>query len=150
MRPWTYFTVHSVFHSLLAAFGIYRLARHFGASIAGAFVAGALWTASGPFVSLVDLWHHYAGTAWISWVFLTVVRALECPRRGGSPRPAWCWPSRSWPGRLTSAMTLLAIGSYAAVFRLDWRAPLALANPRLVGAGAAVLLSGWVSRRRSG
>jgi Bacterial membrane protein YfhO len=143
MRPWTYFTVYSVFHSLLAAFGVYRLARHFGASIAGAFVAGALWTASGPFVSLVDLWHHYAGTAWIPWVFLTVVRALEAPapRRIAAAGLVLALQIVAGSADLC-AMTLLAIGSYTAVFRLDWRAPFALANRRLVGAGAAVLALG--------
>ncbi len=36
----------------------------------GAFVAAAAWTASGPFLSFVSLWHHFAGAAWIPWAIL--------------------------------------------------------------------------------
>jgi hypothetical protein len=143
MRPWTYFTVYSVFHGLLAAFGLYRLARHLGASIGGSFVASALWILSGPFLSLVDLWHHYAGTAWIPWVFLTLVRALEAP---GARRVAVAGLVLGLQILAGSAdlcaMTLLAVASYAAVFLVEWRAPLSASNRRRAGAGAAVLAIG--------
>ncbi len=140
MRPWTYYTLFSLVHSVLSAIGTFRLARHFGASSAGGFVAGAVWIASGPFLSLVDLWHHYAGTAWIPWVFLTVLRALEVPdpRRVGVAGLVLALQILAGSADLC-AMTLLGVGLYAAVFTLDWRTPFAPANVRRAVAGVGVL-----------
>ena len=143
MRPWAYFTLYSVFHGLLAAIGLHRLGRHFGASTLGSFVAAALWISSGPFLSLVDLWHHYAGTAWIPWVFLSVVRALEAPapRRIAAAGLVLALQILAGSADLC-AMTLLAVASYAAVFKVAWRAPFDPANRRLLGTGAAIVAIG--------
>lgn len=143
MRPWTYYTLFSVFHSGLSGIGTYRLARHLGASVAGAFVAGAVWIASGPFLSLVDLWHHYAGAAWIPWVFLTGLQALEAPspRRIGLSGLVVALQILSGSADLC-AMTLLAVFLYAAVFEVDRRVPLGPGNLRLVGAAAGTLALG--------
>jgi hypothetical protein len=35
---------------------------------------------AGPFLSLVDLWHHFASAAWIPAVFLAVERSIETRR----------------------------------------------------------------------
>jgi Bacterial membrane protein YfhO len=140
MRPWAYYTLYSLFHSVLSALGTFRLARHFGASSAGGFVAGAVWIASGPFLSLVDLWHHYAGAAWIPWVFLTALRALEVPgpRRVGVAGLVVALQILAGSADLC-AMTLLSVGLYAAVFMLDWRKPFAPANVRRTVGGVSAL-----------
>jgi hypothetical protein len=77
-----FYTAFVVFHCLFTAFGQYALARSWGLERAPAFVAAAAWTASGPFLSLVSLWHHFTGASWIPWVFLAFDRALRAP----SPR----------------------------------------------------------------
>jgi hypothetical protein len=76
LRPWTYYTVFVAAHLLFSAIGVWRLARRLGASDGAAFVSAALWLASGPFLSLLDLWHHFAGAAWMPWVLLAAERAL--------------------------------------------------------------------------
>ena len=53
--------------------------RALGLGPVPASVAGALWTASGPLLSAVNLFHHFAGAAWIPWVLLVLVRALHAP-----------------------------------------------------------------------
>ena len=143
MRPWVYYTLFSILHALLASAGSYRLARHLGASAAGAFVAGALWILSGPFVSLVDLWHHYASAAWIPWVLLAALRAFDSPspRRVGQFGGAIALQALAGSADL-SAMTLLTVSAYALVFKLDWRDPLGVGNRRLVVAGAGALALG--------
>ena len=143
MRPWVYYTLFSVLHALLASAGSYRFARHLGASAAGSFVAGALWILSGPFVSLVDLWHHYAGAAWIPWVLLAALRAFErpSPRRVGQFGGAIALQVLAGSADLC-AMTLLTVAAYALVFKLDWRDPLGAVNLRLVAVGAGALALG--------
>ena len=42
-------------------------------------VAGAAWMLGGPLASLVDLWHHLGGAAWMPWVVLGVHRAMRRP-----------------------------------------------------------------------
>ena len=56
---------------------------------AGTDLAGAsAWVLSGPFLSLVDLWHHFASAASIPAVFLAAERAVETRRaRDARPRP---------------------------------------------------------------
>jgi hypothetical protein len=87
LAPARYFAVFSVIHLVVAAAGLFGLARRWGFSPAGAFVAGATWMCSGPLFSLVSQWHHLAGAAWLPWVFLAADVALE----SGQMRHAVAW-----------------------------------------------------------
>ncbi len=77
LLPGTYYTVFCVAHLLLAGAGLYLLARTWGCSRLAAWAGGALYAASGPLLSLVSLWHHFAGAAWIPWLFLALERLLR-------------------------------------------------------------------------
>jgi hypothetical protein len=79
LAPGPYYSVYALAHLLLACLGLFALARLFGASIAGATVAAAIWTLSGPLLSYVSLWHHFAGAAWMPWVLLAAERCLRGP-----------------------------------------------------------------------
>jgi len=76
MRPGTYYTLFAVSHLAFSGLGLYALARRLGRSRGAAFVGAALWTASGPLLSTVSLWHHFASAAWAPWVFVAADRAL--------------------------------------------------------------------------
>jgi Bacterial membrane protein YfhO len=77
MRPWTYYTIFAVAHALGTTLGFFALARRLGLSISGAVVGAGLWLLSGPYLSSIDLWHHYAGISWLPWVVLAADRALQ-------------------------------------------------------------------------
>ncbi len=79
MRPWTYYTVFLAGHLLFSAVGIYALARRWGISPWGAFVAAAFWLSSGPVLSLGNLWNHLAAAAWAPWALLAAEVALDQP-----------------------------------------------------------------------
>jgi hypothetical protein len=79
-RPWTCYTILVVSHFLLAAVGLYLLALRCGASRGGAFVASAAWISGGTFLSLVDLWNHLCGAAWIPWCALAALRVATRTR----------------------------------------------------------------------
>ena len=87
LPPWRYYVVLVVFHTLLAALGLYVFGRRIGLSRGGSFVAAAVWTASGPLLSLVSLWNHLAGFAWLPWILITEEAAL----RSGQRRQALLW-----------------------------------------------------------
>jgi hypothetical protein len=80
MRPWTYYTLYASAHLLLASVGMLALAHRLGLSRAGSIVAAAVWTASGPLVSLLDLWHHLAGAAWMPWILVAADTAVGSGR----------------------------------------------------------------------
>jgi hypothetical protein len=80
LRPWWYYTVFAVLHVLGSSLGVYALGRRFGVSRGGSLVAAALWMLSGPFLSLIDLWHHFAGASWIPLVTLAADTAFESRR----------------------------------------------------------------------
>jgi hypothetical protein len=73
------YTVYALGHLVLAGAGLLLLARHLGLSSRAALVAAGLWMASGPLVSLVNVWHHLAGAAWLPWVVWAGDRALTRP-----------------------------------------------------------------------
>jgi len=81
MRPWVYYTVYAVAHFVLAAAGVRALARHLGCSRSASLLSAVLFSLSGPFLSMVDLWHHYAGASFMPWVVLACDRALGGGRR---------------------------------------------------------------------
>ncbi len=79
LTPWTLYTVYALLHLTWTAIGMTQLARAGGLCQALAVTAGAVWMLSGPMVSLVNLWHHFGGAAWIPWVVLAVHRAIRQP-----------------------------------------------------------------------
>ena len=74
MRPGSYYTVFAVSHLVFTGLGLHLLARRLGCSQGGAMVGAALWMASGPLLSALSLWHHFASAAWAPWVFLAALR----------------------------------------------------------------------------
>jgi hypothetical protein len=77
LPPSAYYKVFVVFHCLLAGAGLQALARRLGLSPLASFVAGAAWSVSGPLLSAVSLFHHFAGAAWSPWVLLALERLLS-------------------------------------------------------------------------
>jgi hypothetical protein len=81
VRPWVYYTLFAAGHLLFAALGMRWLARLLGLEPMASLAAALLWAMSGPYVSMVDLWHHYAGGSWMPWVVGAALRALAGGRR---------------------------------------------------------------------
>jgi hypothetical protein len=77
VRPWTYYTLFVVAHVWFSSVGLYLAARRMGVSPAAGLTAATLWATSGPLLSMVNLWHHFASACWIPWVFLAADRLLE-------------------------------------------------------------------------
>jgi len=82
LAPWTVYTIYTVLHLAFSGVGFTRLARVAGLDRLEAIAAGAAWMLSGPFVSLVNLWHHFAGAAWMPWVVLATHRLVRRPTAG--------------------------------------------------------------------
>jgi hypothetical protein len=76
MRPWVYYTLFAVAHFVLAVLGMRALGRRVGLSPKASLLAALGFGLSGPYISMVDLWHHYAGASLMPWVVLAAVRAL--------------------------------------------------------------------------
>ena len=64
------YTAFVLSHLVFSGLGLFLLARRFGTGDGGALVAAASWSASGPFLSFVSVWHHFAGAAWMPWAIL--------------------------------------------------------------------------------
>jgi membrane protein YfhO len=87
LPPWALYTVFVVAHTAFAGAGLYLLARFVGLSRGGGVMAAVCWMASGPFLSLANMWIQMAGASWIPWVLLAAGRALASRRTG----PAVLW-----------------------------------------------------------
>jgi hypothetical protein len=79
LAPWTYYNAFVLFHSLFTAVGVYLLCRTLGLGRAASFAGAGVWVSSGPWLSLVSVWHHLAGAAWMPWVLLATERLLRSP-----------------------------------------------------------------------
>jgi Bacterial membrane protein YfhO len=138
---WSFFTIFVIGHLFLSAIGFFRLARRFGVGDVGAAVAAAVWITSGPMMSFVNLWHHFAGAALIPWVVLATDIAL----RSSVLRGALVWGAAVGLQLLAGSadmcvltgflMTALVLG------RAEWRRPFGPTNKRILvtAAGAAIL-----------
>jgi hypothetical protein len=79
LLPHQYFKVFALAHCFFGGAGVLFLARRLGASRGAAFLGGATALCSGPFLSVLTTWHHFAGAAWTPWVLVGVDGVLERP-----------------------------------------------------------------------
>lgn len=140
MQPWTYYTCFVVAHFLFSALGMYALGLRLGLSRGAAAVSAAVWVASGPFLSLVDLWNHLAAAAWIPWILLLGDVALV----SGRWTLALVWGvAIAAPVFTGSPETAVMAGLVVAVHALRYvrrSEPFGAANRRLLGTAAAALV----------
>ncbi len=115
MPPWYAYTLIVFVHVALAVGGLYRLTRHYGLSSGAALTAGALYGASGPLLSLVNVWHHLAGAAILPWLVLATERALERPGR----RPTIAWGGVAALAVLAGSPDMCVLGAVIVVSRLS-------------------------------
>jgi len=125
MPPAAYYTLFAVAHAWAAGFGLYLLGRGCALAPPSAFIAGALWTASGPLLSAVNLFHHFAGAAWMPWVLLMTTRALARPTLGSGLMLGAVAGGQALAGSADMCLfTALAAAVYAAGYLRDGRGPL--------------------------
>lgn len=80
------FKLIAVGHCLLAAAGACALARGLGLGWRGAAAAGGAYGLSGPLLSAINLFHHYAGAAWMPWLLWALVALLQRPGKASALR----------------------------------------------------------------
>src|SRR5262245_28086458 len=73
MSPRAYYALFSIVHVALAGLGLLLLARRWGLSRAAALGAAGVYMAGGPLLSLVAMWHHLAGCAYMPWIVWAVL-----------------------------------------------------------------------------
>ena len=139
LRPETWFVVFAVFHAGLAAAGQYRVGRRLDLSPPSACLAAAVFVASGPFLSMLNVWNHYAAAAYLPWAFLAVLAAVDAP----SARHAFLWAVPLALQILAGSPDIVVFTGLLTAARLlshvTWRAPGALTNRRLAGTAALAL-----------
>jgi hypothetical protein len=80
LPPWAAYTLYVVAHTAFAGAGLFLLGQRLGLSRWGALVAAGCWMASGPFLSLANMWIQLGGASWVPWVLLAASHALESGR----------------------------------------------------------------------
>lgn len=75
----TWFSAYVLLHAAWGAAGLALVARALGLSRAAQATAAGLWIGAGPLLSMVDMWQHFAGAAWLPWSVLTADAALRRP-----------------------------------------------------------------------
>ncbi len=142
LEPWTYYTVFAFVHVLFSGLAFYALARRFPVAPVSAAVGAALWVLGGPFLSLVDLWHHFASAAWIPAVFLMTERAIERRRLRDVAGLGLALGLQILAGSAdVCAMTLLALGAWVAALHVPWRAGWRAWRPLFAGGALALALA---------
>jgi len=121
--PASAYIAFSLGHLVFSGFGLFLFAQRLGVTRAGSLISACLWILSGPFLSMLNLWHHFAGVAWFPWVLLATDQALSRP----CLRRALLWGATLAAQVLTGsadacAMAALMSAAYAAHL-VDWRRP---------------------------
>ncbi|HUG51988.1 MAG TPA: hypothetical protein VMR21_00230 [Vicinamibacteria bacterium] len=121
MRPWTYYMLFAVVHLVFAGLGARALGRTLGLSRTAAAAAALLWVASGPLLSMAEIWNQLAGAAWMPWTLAAAVRTL----RTGQRRWAVGWGAGSaaqvLAGSPEAFLLTLAGAAACAVALRPWR-----------------------------
>ena len=124
---------------LFAGLGAFLLARRLGASRRGSLLCGALFLLSGPLLSVVNLWQHLAGAAWVPWVLAAGDAAMERP----TVTRTLAWGGAVAAQMLTGSLDYVLLGAAAQALlawrHLGWRGERRLAAGRRLAAiaGAA-------------
>lgn len=150
LLPTTYFKIFVGLHCVGAGLGAWMLARRIGLAPLSSFLAASAWTASGPLLSSVSLFHHFASAAWIPWVLWALAEALHRRTPGSALLLGAVAAGQLLAGSADVAfMTALLAGGAAAAWVLlgpERRAPLeagleAPARERLRTAGWLIPLA---------
>ncbi len=145
LPPWTYYTVFALCHVTFTALSFFALGRRLGLSALASATGAAAWALSGPLLSLVDLWHHFAGASYLPLAFLAAESALATPRARELLRLGLVLSLQMLAGSAdASALTIAALAVWAAVAHVRWgrwRSALRIA----AGGALAVLLAVLVS-----
>jgi Bacterial membrane protein YfhO len=80
----TYYKLFAVGHCLWAALGCFVLGRRIGLGASAAAAGGVAFALSGPVLSSISLFHHYAGATWMPWVLAALESLLSRPRLGAA------------------------------------------------------------------
>ncbi len=81
LRPWTYYTLFTLAHTMLTGLAFFALARRWGLSALACATGASLWVLSGPYLSLVGLMlHHFTSASYLPVVLLAAERLLETRR----------------------------------------------------------------------
>lgn len=139
LRPWTAYTLFAFAHVLLAGAGMFALARRWGLDALSAATAGSVWMLSGPYLSLLDLWHHLASASWMPLVLLAADAALERRSTGAALAFGAALGAQMLAGSAEMcALTLVAVALLVVPRRLE-RPLLDRRNAGLLFACAAAL-----------
>ena len=158
MTPTRFYTLFAFSHLVLSGLGLYCYGRSLGLSRVSGLASAALWTAGGPFLSMVSLWHHFAGAAWIPWVLLAADRTLVEPTLARAARLGLVLAIQILAGSADMVVltALLLVGSTARhwsglVDALAWRRVRAfvLAGGLALGLTACLLLPAGEAARAS-
>ncbi len=150
---------HFWIHLLVAPFAFAWLARAWGIGRVGAWVAAALWTTGGFFLSHLSFYNLIAGVA-LAPAFVAAVLdlVLRPERRRSLPLMAGLWGLLLLSGDPLMAGLALLVGVGAAVCALAWRRGSGEgSDPAVAGRGTEVGSSDggdrsvvWVGRKRGG
>jgi hypothetical protein len=141
MKPWWYYTVFVAAHLVFSGAGLYVAGRQLRCRRAAAVVGAMLWTASGPFISLTILWHHFAGAAWLPWVVVASQALVASPDARRTVLLAAVLGAQQLAGsfEMSTMGALVAIAVVGAA--LGWPRPIAAAaDRRIVGRACAALV----------
>jgi hypothetical protein len=139
LAPQDYYDVYAFAHVLFAGLGAFVLARRLGASRRGSLLCGALFLLSGPLLSVVNLWQHLAGAAWVPWVLAAGDAAMERPTVTRTLAGGGAVAAQMLTGSLDYVLLGAAAQALLAWRHLGWRGERRLAAGRRLAAiaGAA-------------
>lgn len=146
LHPETYYTFFALAHVTFSGLCFYAFLRRLALAPLAAATGSAVWMLAGPFVSLVDLWHHFAGAAWIPAVFLMAERAVGLRRVRNVAALGLTLGLQVLAGSAdVCAMTWLAVTLWVGAVHVPWRAGWREVRPFFTGGalafGLAVALS---------
>jgi len=145
LPPGAAFTLSALGHLAFAGVGLFLLLRRAGASRGPSLLGGGLVALSGPYLSMLNVWHQLAGAAWIPWLLLLADGAL----RRTTPGAAIAWGGAAalqvfaGSGEMSAFTALLNAGQVLHALRA--REGSASTRRRLLTAATAGLLAAGLS-----